>query len=346
MGRAPKAKTRGYALLLLIFFVTVLMISVGVAVPNVIIQGRREKEKEMIWRGKQYVRGIRLYYQKNGHFPTQLEDLYKPRTGLRFMRQPYKDPVNTADGSWRLISVAPNGQLIGSLKERHNMYFFGAVPTNPGSVLAPPATSSASNKSSFSFSSQFQSSSQPSSGFGSFSSGSSPNLQNSALSDPTTMASKDVGGNSHSNASNQLGAANSQDGGIGSAKGNVAGSDSVPQVPAPSDNQSAEGLPAGNSAADQNGQSSDAGPASAASPTSASSSQTSTPVAGASQTSNPQTSSAQQPDSGPTFGKTIIIGVGSKINKASVMRYDKEKNYLHFEFVWDGLTGTSGAPAP
>src|SRR5205814_4235210 len=30
-----------------------------------------------------------------------------------------------------------------------------------------------------------------------------------------------------------------------------------------------------------------------------------------------------------------IIGVGSKINKRSVIIYDKAKNYLLFEFVWN-----------
>jgi len=30
-----------------------------------------------------------------------------------------------------------------------------------------------------------------------------------------------------------------------------------------------------------------------------------------------------------------IIGVGSKINKRSVMIYDKAKNYRLFEFVWN-----------
>jgi len=31
-------------------------------------EGRREKEKEMIWRGKQYTRGVKLYYRKLGGF--------------------------------------------------------------------------------------------------------------------------------------------------------------------------------------------------------------------------------------------------------------------------------------
>src|SRR5229473_6829583 len=108
--RAPKdgrkRSERGYALLVVIFLVTLLLISTTVVAPNILTEGRREKEKDMIWRGKQYTRGVKLYYRKIGRFPTSLDDLTKPKLGsLRFMRQAYKDPMNKEDGSWRLIYV-------------------------------------------------------------------------------------------------------------------------------------------------------------------------------------------------------------------------------------------------
>lgn len=107
----------GYGLLLVVFLITVLLILVVSVAPNILNAGRREQEKEMIWRGKQYTRGVKLYYRKNGRFPTSLDDLTKPKIGsLRFMRQAYKDPTNTTDGSWRFIYLGAAGQLIGSLK--------------------------------------------------------------------------------------------------------------------------------------------------------------------------------------------------------------------------------------
>jgi hypothetical protein len=107
----------GYGLLLVIFLITVLLILVVSVAPNILNAGRREREKEMIWRGKQYTRGVKLYYRKMSRFPTSLDDLTKPKLGsLRFMRQAYKDPMNATDGSWRLIYVGPAGQLIGSLR--------------------------------------------------------------------------------------------------------------------------------------------------------------------------------------------------------------------------------------
>jgi hypothetical protein len=100
------------------FFLALLVLSTVVAAPTVLSSIQREREKEMIWRGKQYTRGIRMYYLKMHRFPTSLDDLTKPKTGIRFMRQAYKDPMNRVDGSWRLIYVGPNGQLIGSLSDR------------------------------------------------------------------------------------------------------------------------------------------------------------------------------------------------------------------------------------
>src|ERR1700741_4783104 len=122
--RAAKRGQEGYALGMLLFSLALLVLSMAAAAPTVMNEIRRDKEEEMIWRGKQYVRGIRLfvrYYQTHGgttRFPTSMEDLTKNKVGIRFMRQAYKDPVNPVDGSWRLIYVGPNGQLIGSLKNR------------------------------------------------------------------------------------------------------------------------------------------------------------------------------------------------------------------------------------
>jgi type II secretory pathway pseudopilin PulG len=111
-----KSSQSGYALLTVIFLAAVMAIGASVIVPRAIQEGRREKELETIWRGKQYARGVKLFYRKNGRFPTSLEQLTKGVNNVRFMRQEYKDPFNRDDGSWRLIYVGPLGQLIGSVK--------------------------------------------------------------------------------------------------------------------------------------------------------------------------------------------------------------------------------------
>src|SRR5450432_1362236 len=146
-ARILRRKQDGYALVIILFFVALLTIAVAKASLSVVTNTRRDKEEEMIWRGRQYVRGIRLYYGKLHRFPTALDDLYKPKTGLRFMRQAYKDPMNVSDGSWRMIYVGPNGQLIGSLKNRTvNM---AGQPTGGFGGAAGPGGGASTGSSSF-----------------------------------------------------------------------------------------------------------------------------------------------------------------------------------------------------
>src|SRR4051794_5297239 len=127
----------GYALLLVVFLTSVLLVSAMIASPSLRTERQREKEETMIWRGKQYVRGVKLFYRKNGRFPTSMDDLTKPKMGsLRFMRQAYTDPVNTADGSWRMIYVGPAGQLIGSLKPPQTFQIPGLPGAQPAGTPA------------------------------------------------------------------------------------------------------------------------------------------------------------------------------------------------------------------
>jgi hypothetical protein len=116
--RSARRAESGYALIMIMFMLAMMILLMSEAAPTVLSNIQREKEAELVWRGKQYTRGIRMYYLKMNRFPTSLDDLTKPKTGIRFMRQAFKDPMNQVDGSWRLIYVGPNGQLIGSLSDR------------------------------------------------------------------------------------------------------------------------------------------------------------------------------------------------------------------------------------
>lgn len=149
-------KQGGYALLLVVFLTALVVVGTMSIGLRILTEGRREKEQEMIWRGKQYTRGIKLYYRKLGRFPNSMDDLVKPKIGnLRFMRQAYKDPMNKQDGSWRLIYVGPAGNLIGSLKPPQggiqmpvpggqagaapgsSIGSFGSQPAPAGGIAAP-----------------------------------------------------------------------------------------------------------------------------------------------------------------------------------------------------------------
>jgi hypothetical protein len=249
----------GYALLIIIFMMALMTIAITRASLNIITNTRRDKEEEMIWRGRQYVRGIRLYYGKQHRFPTALDDLYKPKTGLRFMRQAYKDPMNSQDGSWRMIYVGPNGQLIGSLKDR-SVNASGQATGGFGGAAGSQNMFGAQGAGTQGSSSSFFGSAN---GFGSASSFGSGGSNSNAQANPATNV----------------------------AQGNAA----------------ANGQPAG------------------------------------ADTSNSDSLQPHDLSDNPTIIGGNIIGVGSKINKKSIIWFEKAKNYRQYEFVWDpsvdSLTG-------
>lgn len=136
--RSQKPRQQGgYALLMVVFLAALMLVAITAATPNILTQGKREKEEEMIWRGQQYARAVRLYYRKNGRFPTSVDDLVEKRTQIRYLRQRYKDPMNTADGSWRFIYIGPGGQLIGSVTRTGGLLFPAAQPGTPQPGKAP-----------------------------------------------------------------------------------------------------------------------------------------------------------------------------------------------------------------
>lgn len=109
---------RGYTFLMALFMLLIVIIGSQVAMQNLLTEGRREREADMIWRGQQYVRAIRLYYKKTGHYPQNIADLKKGMPELSFLRYAaYRDPMKTGDeGAWRFIYVNAAGQIIGSAK--------------------------------------------------------------------------------------------------------------------------------------------------------------------------------------------------------------------------------------
>ncbi len=91
-----RKRESGYILLTLMLFVTILVITAAVVVPEVTFQVKRDREEEMIHRGVQYSRAIRRYVKKFGRYPTRIEDL-ENTNNIRFLRRRYKDPITGKD---------------------------------------------------------------------------------------------------------------------------------------------------------------------------------------------------------------------------------------------------------
>ena len=120
---------------MVVFLVATILITTAALTPSVLLQGRRDREDEMIWRGLQYQRAIGLYFRKFGRYPTKIEDLTSQTNGMRFLRQAFPDPMNKEDGSWRYICAGPNGTLLNSLT-RTSLMQIG--PTNPAAAGTSP----------------------------------------------------------------------------------------------------------------------------------------------------------------------------------------------------------------
>jgi len=114
--RGPRLRESGYAFLMALFMMLIMAAGTIILLQNLTTEGRRIREQQTVWRGEQYKRAIRLYYRKTGHFPQRIDDLVKGVPGVHFLREAYKDPMNTADGSWRFIYVNAAGQITGSVR--------------------------------------------------------------------------------------------------------------------------------------------------------------------------------------------------------------------------------------
>ena len=138
---------RGFALAAVICILTAAAILTAMMVPLRVMQSRREIEKELIFRGEEYVRAIQKYQRKYGVYPSTIDDLVS-RDGLRFVRQKYKDPITGED--FRVISVNADGSLTGSLtllsvpvstqpNAAPGVMPPGALPTGPSSGASNPS---------------------------------------------------------------------------------------------------------------------------------------------------------------------------------------------------------------
>ena len=116
--RRPRPSEEGYILLTVIFLVALLTISLAVALPKTLQDLQRDRELETMHRGKQYIRGIRMYYKKfNGTYPPTVDALVKPTNNIRFLRKKYSDPT-TGKEDWKPV-------LYGMNKAPTAMGFFG-----------------------------------------------------------------------------------------------------------------------------------------------------------------------------------------------------------------------------
>lgn len=95
-----KSPESGYTMVAIVIGMMILAIVIMGVAPSVATVMKREREKELLFRGKQYARAIALFQKRYGRFPTELKELYanRPRT----IRKLWKEPIcNCPD--WQVI---------------------------------------------------------------------------------------------------------------------------------------------------------------------------------------------------------------------------------------------------
>ena len=89
-----------------------LLIALTAAAPSIFTEGRREKEKELIFRGEQYAHAIYLFDLQFHRYPTSVKELLHTND-MSFLRQRFRDPM-AANGKWRFIHATANGVVTDS----------------------------------------------------------------------------------------------------------------------------------------------------------------------------------------------------------------------------------------
>jgi len=84
----------------IVIFIAILTITIAAVGPSISTMMRREREEELLFRGKQYARAIALFRKRYGRYPTSLKEMYEHRP--RTIRKLWKDPMCGCD-DWKLL---------------------------------------------------------------------------------------------------------------------------------------------------------------------------------------------------------------------------------------------------
>ena len=154
-GKRPQGASAetGYVLLIVMMMATLLLISLAAAVPSIYVEGQREKEKELIFRGEQYARAIMMFHQQFNRYPTSVKELLHTNN-MSFLRQPFPDPM-TKSGKWRFIHATANGvildsKILGPPGKRNTNLFGDKTPQSATQQANQPTAGPGSQQNGFS----------------------------------------------------------------------------------------------------------------------------------------------------------------------------------------------------
>jgi type II secretory pathway pseudopilin PulG len=133
------SREQGYAMAVLLVAISVAAVMMTVAMPVWKQMAQREKEEELVFRGQQYVRALRLFGMKYANAsPPNIDVL----VDQRFLRKKFKDPITNDDFQPLLAGQATPGSSTPAQGGTQPQGSRGAPGTTPGATTPPPAPSS------------------------------------------------------------------------------------------------------------------------------------------------------------------------------------------------------------
>jgi type II secretory pathway pseudopilin PulG len=124
----------GFTMVAVVIFIAILTIVIAAVGPSIGMIMRREREEELLFRGKQYARAIAIFQRRYGRYPTSLKEMWEnnPRT-IRKLR---KDPMCNCD-DWKLLI---EGQTDSTPFVDENVDPSNRPPATYGNLLKPTPT--------------------------------------------------------------------------------------------------------------------------------------------------------------------------------------------------------------
>jgi len=135
--RVPDPCARGYAMAGLLVTLAVMSVILGIAMPVWRTVVQREKEEELIFRGRQYARAIQLYQRKSAAaYPASVDVLVEQR----FLRKKYTDPM-TKSGEFEVLYQGTLAQRQAALAAGRGGAAAGAqAGSGRAGATVPPVT--------------------------------------------------------------------------------------------------------------------------------------------------------------------------------------------------------------
>ncbi|MBZ5504406.1 MAG: hypothetical protein LAO78_02865 [Acidobacteriia bacterium] len=148
MRRMKPSRSRstesGYVLLAVMLAFALILLALSIEAPRIAQQIKRDKEEELVHRGKDYATAVKRFVHKNGgRYPLSIEQL-EDTNHVRFLRKKYKDPM-TGEADWRLVHVGEAQVNIPAPNPNGNPSGTSSLQSSPlGGPTNPPVNNTAS----------------------------------------------------------------------------------------------------------------------------------------------------------------------------------------------------------